>query len=496
VQCWREGTSQDQAVQEPDEEQRGPPEQKEEEEQEVEQDVQPERLSRPLSAEQLRQWLRFMQRRADRTNDAVLELLHEKLTRLVDTESTDMDPLIRQLRSEKEVRDESVQSALEAIVRDAEAVAEQVSEKKRVWDPEATKMSIQQKPFKESIERELVKWRDGVLLKGALKAVEGKLFVDKFYEGLQSAPSEASALLEVIQPTSQQIKEELHADLRQWCCAVTKNLESVVVDGGAQVKSAIDGALRELATQSGAALDRILEQTMENADMLSLSNHSNQIVEAVRRELHVWGEAPVVVQQQQQHVKESFAQRMRAAALPLQAELDESANILADARSSLELCRKHADLVESGAPDNFEARRSSVLRLMEAGNFKTALEQALQWDASHTESLVELVCERMGRSALPDEVLSQPEVADQLDGQMKMMMMCTLIQRSVSSDVAQVEVNLEWVLGLLEVTDKDVCSDAAVKMRTTLEQISSIPQISRTARMALKSLDVLMLRHR
>ena len=251
VQCWREGTSQEQAVQEPDEEQRGPPEQKEEEEQEVEQDVQPERLSRPLSAEQLRQWLRFMQRRADRTNDAVLELLHEKLTRLVDTESTDMDPLMRQLRSEKEVRDESVQSALEAIVRDAEAVAEQVNEKKRVWDPEATKMSIQQKPFKESIERELVKWRDGVLLKGALKAVEGKLFVDKFYESLQSAPSEASALLEVIQPTSQQIKDELHADLRQWCCAVTKNLESVVVDGGAQVKSAIDGALRELATQSG-----------------------------------------------------------------------------------------------------------------------------------------------------------------------------------------------------------------------------------------------------
>ena len=186
------------------------------------------------------------------------------------------------------LREESSQ-LVDQVVRGEKAA---IQAWKKVADPAAVKQVCGNKYVKAAIEQELKKWRDKSLWKAALKAVEERQFADRFADGLLARPGGAAApLLDALQPTRGQLQEALQQDLCAWLGGSdARHLKALLHDMGlAQAKGAIELAMAEVAAQSGAELDRILESTKDKADARKLFKAcSGPVCQAVQREVRSW----------------------------------------------------------------------------------------------------------------------------------------------------------------------------------------------------------------
>jgi len=462
----------------------------------------------------------FMQKRAHRASDSVLETMKEKLPGAIAASQAGhagSQSRRKKSRDDKD-RDSSTgaQVVLRSLLRETAHITEQAqkAEKshaaalKTLTDPEALKQVVRStgmSSIKDSVERELQKCRDGSLSKAVLKTAESKTFSDKFADALQHARlNEAAPLMDALQPSRQQVEEALQTDIHQWCHKLTAKHFKGIFQGGpdGRVRGALDFAMREVTTQSSEALDRLLEQTIHTSNTSELSAmFKHEVVNAVRREVQIWQEdepapAPVngpiappaplgLIPAAEQHtVCDGFAMRLKAAVLPATRDLDSVAKDLALTQGLLQRCRVAADGMDCAeavtnsaasvaAPggqdggDGFAATRAAVLDGISAGRLREGLKTALAWDAKHPEestSLIELAFHHLrgepGAASdllMTEEVLARPEVTSQVTGGLKIALMHELLQRSIigNAELAQIDANLEWVVGIQHNCDED-----------------------------------------
>jgi len=498
--------------------------------------------------EMLRKLSTLMDRRAKIAMDGVVQTLRERLPTAIAPRpggSASGAPARRQGKQSED----SEEGALKSIFADTNSIIDQLqrSEKsaskelKRMSDPEVIKQSNAQKPVRDAIEKELAKWREGVLSKAVLKAVEGKAFSEKFSEGLLATTNtEVAGLTSVLAPNPSQLQESFKADFRQWCGKfISKDIQCGLLEERdlRASKSAFDSAMREVSLQTIGTFSKFLEENNAAEKMSQFTQLcSEEVVGVVRQEVNNYrqsqarqpqtgssaGGAPATV-------VESFARRMRTAVAPLTEDLDQAAKGIALAGATLERCMVAAGECETASPGTTNTSlpdpREAMIADLVAGRLKAALERALTSNLSslgQETSLVELFCdhlqnpndENLAEIPRPEEVLVAPRVASQLDGRLQARLMFALVERSASekvASVARIEINLEWVIGLLQTAPQEtdlvafletsrnpmaVCLEnlvrgsAPVKLADAPTDVTR--RVSRSARMASKELSMLL----
>lgn len=240
-------------------------------------------------------------------------------------------------------------------------------------------------------------------------------------------------------------------------------------------------------------------------------------------------------------VLKKFISRMKEATSPLNDDLARVSSDMALAGSTLKQCKASADdwdlrmsssdpfgrqissgsVVPSERPDtersSFDTARSELLVNLAAGQLQKAIEWALRWDARHPDmesSLVEVSCDHVLQESTESEAaLVAPEFSSKLDGRAQSLLMQSLLERSCSNavlSVERIEMNLEWVLGLLQSAPHEArvvshLETARVSMTAALDNLSKgvAPQVlveadsdvkrrvSKLARLASKGLIML-----
>lgn len=501
------------------------------------------------SADMLLKISSFMERRAKLASDGVFQSFKEGLPAAV-AAGTGGRASSSQVRRKGKHEEQSAPASLQSIIKDSMSISEQVarSEKvattslKQMSDPAMLKQANGHKSLRDAIEKELGKWRDGVMSKSVLKTVESKEFSEQFLAGLLSASEkDAGPLLNALRPQPAQLQEAFQADFQEWCGTLLtqKTKHGLLQEQDLRSsRTAFDYAMVEVSNQSVDMFSKFLEETSSASKASQLSSRcSEEVVGAVRREIENYRRSPLPAAQSGGSsvstapgaaAMESFARRMRAAVAPLTKDLDSAARDIALAGASLERCKAVANScgATAGASTSTLADvRGAMLADLGAGSVRAALEQALAWDAAHQgqeTSLVELLCDHLQSSAgngladppLVEEILLRPDVASQLDGRLQSLLLYALLERSTSEamqSVARIEVNLEWALGLLQAAPQDAglaISLEAIRDPATafLESLvrGKTPakldgaaadvkrRISKSARLAMKALSLLL----
>jgi hypothetical protein len=250
-------------------------------------------------------------------------------------------------------------------------------------------------------------------------------------------------------------------------------------------KSAFDMALQDVSRQTVEMFTKFLQDTEATSKAPELFELCvKEVTEKIGAALSAYRRSPPPpplptatspLSLGQSSARDSFSmtRRMRTMAAPLQKELDSVENEITSAFATLDRCRAKAKMSDSVAvggllvggssSSSLADARKSTLEDLASGRLLAAFQTALQWDSDHTTaeaSLVEVACDQLqnmnGSEAVPpEEVLARPDVASQLDGRTKSLLILDLLERVASErkrnrSVARIEANLEWVLGLLQ----------------------------------------------
>jgi len=370
---------------------------------------------------------------------------------------------------------------------------------------------------------------------------------DHFADSLRNMPSDtAPTLAQALQPTRAHLQETLRDDLSHWCGSAMAGCFRTVVHERSfpHVRSAIESAMREVSAQSTKGLDKVLADARTAADVSRLSEKcSNTVAAAVRHEVHQWEErmqqtsklpsaATTSILSDQGSVSRRFAQRLASVLAPVQRDLDMVARDLEQAKYLVDGCKTMLATAEATkAADssfgisgsraepigNFASQRALVYAAIDDRRLRDAFEVALTWEAQNqtsSTSLLELALARFYESFGEASTVEPEDVASQLDGRLQLLLMSTLLQRSVVATAAPpvIERNLEWVFALLQAMDVTQVSMAAglenarPRMVTALEKLHQAQgpralmeadsgqkrRIASAARLALKSLNNLV----
>jgi len=467
----------------------------------------------PVDNVMVRNLADFMQKRAQRATDAVFESFKKKLPSAV-AQGSSHSGKKKSARRETE-SDNPTHSAVKRVVRETNELMDHVLKCEqncrrmlpRLLDVEATKAPSIQKPYKDAIEKELTKLRDGPLCKVVLKAVETRSFGDKFADCLQDAPPEdTEPITQALWPSEKMIQKCLREDLQSWCgSAVAKHFKQLVQDSGIPpIRSAIDGAMKEVDKQGSHTLDGMLEKIRLRADSSRLAEAcTNDVMRSLQKEVRTWQDnlGNLIPQKLSESTGGStsslgqrFGSRLRKAVLPLQKELDVIAQDVKSAGSVISRCKAAADTELSteamlGVTTKFSSSgyaEKAVRAAVANHRIRDAVESALAWDtANHTAdlSLVELVCELLqgsGEAGMRqlDEAFDSSSGAG-VSGGSKLRMMHVLVQRATmeSAPISRTEANLELTFMILQLVDPsdpsitECLEDIQIKMTTALKMI-------------------------
>eukprot|EP00928_Gymnodinium_smaydae_P028541 TRINITY_DN21736_c0_g1_i3.p1 TRINITY_DN21736_c0_g1~~TRINITY_DN21736_c0_g1_i3.p1 ORF type:complete len:637 (+),score=117.03 TRINITY_DN21736_c0_g1_i3:45-1955(+) len=496
-----------------------------------------------VDAKMLRELLSFMQKRAERATHEVPSGLSDTLVNVMSNSDA------------AEVSSIKVENVVKAIVHECRRSIDRTRQSE-ISCTAAIHKSCEQdvlrhSSFKEAVDKETGKMKDGALPKAVLKAVESRTFAESFVDACvgSNAAKDFSSVSDALHPSRVALQQSLVEDLRQPCAdALTKLHQTILPDGTlGQSRNAIDRGMKEVIAQTDMQMTNALTDICNGADSTRLARLcASEVAGAVRREAAAVENShlrtPAAAETGGASASAALARRLQRAAAPLLSGFDASAEALRQAgtfvkRGAAALEPSLAAVTDTSTDtrvglmeeEGFEEMQRRVTEAVDAGSLAEAFGRALQWDASHqsaTVSLMELVCQHArcasaqnpaagtsGDELSPDEVLQLPS-AKTLDGRIRLLLTHALLRRIVAegAPVARVEANLEWVSSLLSTSsnnDADYLSgleagrqriEASLESLCRAEAPAALAQadaavrrrVAAEARLALRSLSVLL----